>query len=653
MGEISRRRVLQAGAAAAAGAAVGPTLWTQNASAQGAFGTPGPPGQVKKRPNFLFLTCDQNRYPPVYESPQVRAYRRRYLRTQNALMANGMNFTQYYCATAACMPARTTIYTGQYPSLHGNTQTVGAAKSDFDPDVFWLTQYTVPTIGNYFRAGGYNTIYKGKGHFASNYTPLEPGTKTGLLSFDPTTGIPDPTREQLYIEQNLLDPFGWDGWVGPEPHGSNPFNSGSSAPPASPLSPSGRDQIYADEAVNIIKSLDANRSDQRPWFLVASFVNPHDIATVGVSSWLSARISEGHQSACTDLPDFTFNVDPAVPHKLFDDLLFEPSLTQDLTPLPEAQVSYRDAYHEFITGIPDIPHYLRLYYQLLRNVDDQMWKVYTALKQSRFMDDTIVVFWSDHGELLSAHGDMHEKWHQSYQESVHIPLMISNPKLFPTGKSIDALVSQVDLLPTLLGLAGLEEEPLRETMTKFTDPQPLVGRDLSDVVLGNKSPTDVHDPIYFYTEDEISSGLDQDNWYGFPYESVVQPNNVETVLTYLDGSLWRLTRYYENPQYWSQPGTASCAKNVVNSQLTTDRGEGVYELSVTQTVTTTPASDQWEMYNVSSDPTELNNLYGITDYSGTQRVLTDLLQHQASTKRLQPGVPHPWASGVPGAPYGD
>ena len=365
------------------------------------------------------------------------------------------------------------------------------------------------------------------------------------------------------------------------------------------------------------------------------------------------RIAGGHQTACTEILDFALDVGPEVPNHLFDDTVFAPTFTQNLDALPTAQKSYRDAYHEFLTGIPDIPHYLRFYYQLLKNVDDEMWKVYRALRQSRFFDDTIVVFWSDHGELLSTHGNMHEKWHQSYQESIHIPLTISNPKLFPRSRSVDSLVSQVDLLPTLLGLAGLEEEPLRETMTKFTDPQPLVGRDLSGLVLGTTPPDQVDAPVYFYTEDEISQGLDQDNWYGFPYNSVVQPNNVETVLTYLDGSLWRLTRYYENPQYWSQPGDADCAKDIVNSQLSIDRPPGTYVLPVTQTVRNEPEPDQFEMYNITSDPTELHNLYGEPAFRGTQSVLADLLHQEACKKRRQPNVPNPWVSVPPGAPTCD
>ena len=232
--EISRRRMLQAGAAAAAAAAVGPTLLSGNATASGGVRGEGAHGRGRKRPNILFLTCDQDRYPPVYESAQVQAFRRRYLRTQNALRGprHGLR---------AVLLQYGRLHAGAHHDLHRPVPEPARqhadgrrAKRDFDPDVFWLTQYTVPTIGNWFRAAGYRTIYKGKGHFASNYTPLEPGTKTGLLSFDGSNGIPDPERERLYLEQNVLDPFGWDGWIGPEPHGANPYNSGSSAPAKDP-----------------------------------------------------------------------------------------------------------------------------------------------------------------------------------------------------------------------------------------------------------------------------------------------------------------------------------------------------------------------------------------------------------------------------------
>jgi arylsulfatase A-like enzyme len=67
-----------------------------------------------------------------------------------------------------------------------------------------------------------------------------------------------------------------------------------------------------------------------------------------------------------------------------------------------------------------------------------------------------VVFTSDHGDLLGAHGDLHQKWYMAYDEAVHVPLIISNPRLFPEPQSTHTLTGHTDLLPTLLGLAGLD-----------------------------------------------------------------------------------------------------------------------------------------------------------------------------------------------------
>jgi arylsulfatase A-like enzyme len=65
--------------------------------------------------------------------------------------------------SSACAPSRASFFTGQYPSLHGVSQTDGVAKNAIEPDVFWLDPDTLPTMGDYFRAGGYDTYYKGNG----------------------------------------------------------------------------------------------------------------------------------------------------------------------------------------------------------------------------------------------------------------------------------------------------------------------------------------------------------------------------------------------------------------------------------------------------------------------------------------------------------
>jgi len=507
----SRRRFLQ-GTVATAGAMVLP----QGGGAEAAAPDPrhgshhGPPR--RKRPNFLILMCDENRFPPVYESEQTKQYRATYLRTQNALRAHGVDFQRHYAASVACVPSRASIYTGQYPSLHGVTQTTGAAKRNDDPDVFWLDPSSVPTFGDYFRAAGYSTFWRGKWH-GSDADMRIPGTDSQLLSYDPSTGAPNPASEALYQNADRLGGYGFSGWIGPEPHGSAPLNSGSSVPPGQ----QGRDIGFAQQAKSLIEQLDRSRSDD-PWLIVSSFVNPHDITLWGF--WVNSG----------KVPGFDFTVEPYVPFELFVSSMFQQTHNDDLTKKPSAQASYQQSYAQWMQPIFDDPvtleQYYRYYYQLQKNVDDQMMTVYQALQQSRFRQDTIVIFTSDHGDLLGSHDNMHQKWYTAYDEAIRVPLIIHNRKLFPSARMEYSLTSHIDLLPTLLGLAGLDAESLRQQIAQdYSDALPLVGRDLAPLVRGEVASVD--EPLYFMTDDDPSRGLNQVNWTGIAYDSVSQPNHIE------------------------------------------------------------------------------------------------------------------------------
>jgi len=126
-----------------------------------------------------------------------------------------MEFKRHYAGSTACSPNRATIFTGEYPSLHGVSQTVGMAKNSANPDVFWLDANTVPTMGEYFQRNGYKTYYKGKWH-VSEADIIIPGTTSPLDSFNPVTGVPDPYYTQVYLNANRLKDYGFNGWVGPE-----------------------------------------------------------------------------------------------------------------------------------------------------------------------------------------------------------------------------------------------------------------------------------------------------------------------------------------------------------------------------------------------------------------------------------------------------
>jgi choline-sulfatase len=133
-----------------------------------------------------------------------------------------------------------------------------------------------------------------------------------------------------------------------------------------------------------------------------------------------------------------------------------------------------------------------------------------------------------------------------------VPLIISNPWLFPEPASVHSVTSHVDSLPTILGLAGLDPRRLRkEVAVGHSDPQKLVGRNLKKLVFGKV--TALTDPIYLMTDDDPSRGLDQENVFGVTYDWVVQPNHIETVIIEIDGEVWKYSRYLDNPQFWSDP----------------------------------------------------------------------------------------------------
>jgi len=258
-----------------------------------------------------------------------------------------MNFVNHHIMSAACAPSRASIFTGQYPSLHGVTQTSGVAKSAIEGDLYWLDPTGVPTMGHYFRAAGYETYYKGKWH-VSDADLYEPGSYDAVATYDNEEN-PIKAMEDIYLEANRLAPFGFDGWIGPEPHGKNPLNSASSGPNGI-----GRDAAFAEQGATKLEEL---RTTKRPWLLVTSFVDPHDITlwgdlTLASPSFYLARQLEGS----------------TVPRRLFDDR-YRVSSEEDLSRKPTAQASYRDVYQQAFQPTQNIEAYRRFYYQLQANVD--------------------------------------------------------------------------------------------------------------------------------------------------------------------------------------------------------------------------------------------------------------------------------------------
>jgi len=546
----------------------------------------------RDRWNFLIITTDEERYPPAYEDETIRQYRRQHLHGLAALRENSLEMHRHYVASTACSPSRTSIYTGQYPSLNGVTQTSGMAKPWYDPDMFYLDPDSVPTMGDYFRAGGYRTFYRGKWHL-SHPDIILPGS-VDIMQSTRDDGTPIPRAAELYKAANKLHGFGFDGWIGPDPHGSAKADMGINRGPG-----------FANQVTRLIDALEEDDSDQ-PWLAVASFTNPHDIVFFG-TPWLSF----GYHS---DFPDFIRNLALPMP----------PTRCEDLSTKPRAQKDYAEKYGEMFFRNPTVPQYFQMYYYLQYLVDQEIHKVYRKLRDSRFFDNTIVVYTSDHGDMLGAHGGMHQKWYNAYEETVHVQLVISNPTLFDGQKHSHALSSHVDLIPTLMGLAGIDpEEAAARLRPSHSEVHPLVGADLSELVGSGGASGSGDEALYFMTDDEVSEGLSDVNPRGNPYSPITEPCHLETVITHLPGEhgekqLWKYSRYYSNPRFW---GGASNPDQAVTMQP-----EGG------------PA--EFELYNLSEDPLETINLAGTCGQQRAHdtviRTLQSVMLEQRIKKRLRP-----------------
>jgi arylsulfatase A-like enzyme len=231
---------------------------------------------------------------------------------------------------------------------------------------------------------------------------------------------------------------------------------------------------------------------------------------------------------------------------------------------------------------------------------------------------------------------MHEKWHVAYEEALHVPLVIAAP-MHPAGpREVEMPTSHADLLPTLLGLAGIDAaEALAVLARDHHDARPLVGRDLSAAIRGDGGEEET--PILFTTDDEISEGsvTPPSPFQRFAkkthrYSNILQPNHLETVVAVVevdgDMHLVKLSRYHDNQQFWTVPG---------------ERDERVRRWRKTETVTE-PVPDEYELYDLTLDPYEERNLAHPTHADAGSRTLQarmlDLLIAQLEEKRLVPSA---------------
>jgi choline-sulfatase len=410
-----------------------------------------------RAPNVLLLITDQQRYPCHW--PDDPGWLRDLMPNDRRLADTGLSFSRAFCNTSMCSPSRATLLTGTYPAKHGVTLT--HTQADLRPDPRNLPgvmatlldilrapgaprrramrqfgrgllqlgpksgnepelQPDTPNLAQVLRAAGYEAAYKGKWHLTH-----PSGDGSLLAGWAPA----DADR--------LLHDFGFADWEPPDA-GENAKAEHFGAGNAGPLG-QGWDELYIRQAERWL----GRPGLPEPFCLVVSLVNPHDVL-----GYPAQYVEGGYaRSEFRDL-----------------DVKLPPTADEDMRNKPTVHELMRmgmAAYLGPLGGDRAKLDYVNFYAHLHRVVDAKIGRLLDALgdpSDPRSLRSRTVIFrCSDHGEMGLSHGGLRQKAFNAYEETIHIPLVVSNPVLFPAPKATDALASLVDLVPTIATIAGANQ----------------------------------------------------------------------------------------------------------------------------------------------------------------------------------------------------
>ena len=492
-GGLTRKELIGSGATAASA-----LLLAQGAGVERALAaTQGKRRDVAGMNIILFLT-DQERaiqhFPPNWLRQNLPGMRR--------LRRHGLSFERAFTNACMCSPARSTLMSGYFPAQHGVKYTL-----EEDMPASEYPQVDLPVelknLATVMKAAEYNVVYKGKWHCAKpaekeNAVPADL-EKYGFLRWDP----PDAGANQSV----------------PEAGGGFIDNDGRFIDSVGEV---------AAGTEGALQYLGSTAAEQQPFFMVISLVNPHDVLFY---------------------PSRTFE-EAGYDNSWLEGSIRSPATNEeDLSTKPSVQEEFLKIFN--LTGKPKNEaqkrSYLNYYGNLMRSSDSYLVNVLDKLEETGLLDDTLIVRTADHGEMGLAHGGLRQKNFNFYEEATRVPLVYSNPKLFPRPATSDALVSHVDFLPTLASLAAAPKSARAD----------WEGVDYSKLVLHPSSNRTTQDYIVF-TYDDFQSGQASG-----PYPK--PPNHVVGIRE----KNWKLAKYHD-VEHRKRP--------------------------------------QWEMYDLKNDPLEKINL---------------------------------------------
>jgi arylsulfatase A-like enzyme len=362
---------------------------------------------AERAPNILWICTDQQRH------DTIAALGNEYIRTPHIdrLVREGTAFSHAFCQSPICTPSRSSFLTGRYPS---------SIHSCCNGNDYWAG--AAPLITKLLTdAADYDCGLAGKLHLAGAHGRLEPRADDGYRVFHWSHDACDQWPEgHAYAE-----------WLKEQGHDLSEFNKA----PADVPPELHQTSWCTDRAIEFMCE---ERED--PWLMSVNIFDPHS---------------------------------PFDPPREYRE-------RYDAAALPAALCSSGDAAAREqlgpVDGVAEIDserarEIKAAYYAMIELIDSNVGRLLAALEESGQREDTLVIFMSDHGELLGDYG-LVGKGCRFYEALVRVPLIFSWPGHVGAGVVCDSLVELIDIVPTLLELAGVEA------------PERMQGRSLLPILQG-------------------------------------------------------------------------------------------------------------------------------------------------------------------------
>ncbi len=405
------------------------------------------------RPNILLITSDQQHWDTLgVTNPRISTP------ALDRLATEGTRYDRAYCPNPVCTPSRASIITGLYPSLHG-AWTIGVKLPE-----------DVPTVGDHLQAHGYATTLVGKAHFqplksSDDQVSLESQPLLRDLDFwrdfhGPWYGFGHVEVARMHADESHAGQH-YAIWM--EEQGFTAWRDYFQPWPPDPAAPKREHSWDLPAEVHYttwtaertIASIERDVAAGRPFFTWASFHDPHPPYLVP-EPWASMY-------------------DPAdmAPGQLepgeLDRMPPQFRLTQEATPDFSTYRESEYANHGFTSHLVDeaqLRKNMAVYYGMVSFMDQQIGRILDALDRLGIVENTLIVFSTDHGHFLGQHG-LIAKGAFHYEDLIRLPFLVRMPGQVPAGATSPALQSLVDLSPSFLSAARIAVPGLMQGVSQW------------------------------------------------------------------------------------------------------------------------------------------------------------------------------------------